>query len=1029
MNEKILKTLMQLFAIIAPAQGSETDRRRVVEAYLRRQLNQEGVTEYLGIFDDFYTDAQQRLKKGNESRRNSAISVKIIKICFDIGIQLTFNQKVVVLVQLLEYCKSDSIEISPIELEFIMTAADGFNVEREDYLLLEKFVLTPLSEIPDSSHILVIDSKKDHQLIKTRHLYSDSVKGQVRVLNIPSAEMLFVRSFGTGELFMSGQLMHEDKVYLFNRGSSLKFHNSVPIYYSDVMRTFMDEKLMESRVVYEVRDIEYRFREGKLGLHNMSFAEESGRLVGIMGASGAGKSTLLNVLNGSNPPHSGKVSINGIDIHHESEKVKGLIGFVSQDDLLIEELTVYDNLFFNAKLCFGNLSEEEIKKKVDIVLCSLGLYEIKDMKVGTPLNKKISGGQRKRLNISLELIREPSILFLDEPTSGLSSSDSENILDLLKDLALKGKLLFVVIHQPSSDIFKMFDRLLFLDTGGYLIYDGNPIESIVYFKQQIHHANYNESECHVCGNVNPEQIFNIVESKVLDEFGQPTSIRRISPSEWSDLYKKNIEEKVSSPEPGKSIPEVTLNTPNRIKQFLVFVKRNILAKLADKQYMIITLLEAPTLAFFLAYIIRYFDESADVPTYTLLQNSNLPVYIFMSVIVAIFMGLTVSAEEIIKDRKILRREAFLNLSWSSYLISKVSVQFIISAIQALTFVIVGNSIMGIKGMWIEYWTVLFTCWAAANMMGLLISDSFKTVVTIYILIPFLVIPQIILSGIIVKYEKLNPSISSPVSIPFYGEIIVARWGYEALAVDQFINNRFEKNLYDYDKILSIALYKRDTWHKEMNSIINRVEGNLERGRMTGSNLNDAIMLQNEIIDETKETPQVRFDISPVIEGITNPDFLNCAREYIGLIHDYYLNLKNKTVRERDLCVESMERIDKEAFIKMKKDYTNKSLEDFVTNDNEKGGRIIRFKDRLYQNYDQIYLDPKNRLIKAHFYSPRKQLFGRYINTLTINVCVIWFMTVLIYLALYFRLLRRFLDSFDNIRHRLVTENNSDQPSS
>jgi ABC-type multidrug transport system ATPase subunit len=160
------------------------------------------------------------------------------------------------------------------------------------------------------------------------------------------------------------------------------------------------------------------------------------------------------------------------------------------------------------------------------------------MKVGSPLNKKISGGQRKRLNIALELIREPAILFLDEPTSGLSSRDSENILDLLKELTLKGKLVFVVIHQPSSDIFKMFDKLLILDTGGYLIYNGDPIESIIYYKSRVQHANWNESECTLCGNVNPEQIFNIVESKVLDEYGNPTRARKISPSEWNQHFKR-----------------------------------------------------------------------------------------------------------------------------------------------------------------------------------------------------------------------------------------------------------------------------------------------------------------------------------------------------------------------------------------------------------------------------------------------------------------------------------------------------------
>lgn len=1007
MNEKILKTLMHLFAIIAPAQGNDTDRRLVVEAFLRRQLNQEGVIEYLSIFDEYYSEAQQRLKKGNEARRNSAISVRIIKICYDIGSQLTIKQKIIVLVQLLEYCKSDSINVSPIELEFILTAADGFNVDREDYQLIVQFILSTQDEIPDSSNVLVIDCNREHTFRNAHHLRSESVKGQVRVLNVPSAEMLFVRAFGTGEIFMSGQLLHEDKVYLFNRGASLKYQNANPVYYSDVMRNFLNEKLQASRVVYEVRNIEYRFMGGDVGLHSMSFSEESGRMIGIMGASGAGKSTLLNVLNGINEPHSGSVLINGIDIHKNANKVKGLIGFVSQDDLLIEELTVYENLFYNAKLCFGNLNDEQINEKVVEVLRSLGLYEIRDMKVGTPLNKKISGGQRKRLNISLELIREPSIMFLDEPTSGLSSLDSENILDLLKDLALKGKLLFVVIHQPSSDIFKMFDRLLFLDAGGYLIYDGNPIESIVYFKQQIHHANYNESECRVCGNVNPEQIFNIVEARVLDETGQPTSTRKISPQEWNIHYIEKLKDKVTQPEPGKGIPEIKLKTPGWLKQFIVFVKRDILAKLSDKQYLTITLLEAPTLAFFLAYIIRYFNESATQPAYSLMYNKNLPVYIFMSVIVAIFMGLTVSAEEIIKDRKILKREAFLNLSWSSYLMSKITVQFIISAVQALTFVLIGNSIMGIKGMWFDYWLVLFSCWATANMMGLLISDSFKTVVTIYILIPFLVIPQIVLSGIIVKYERLNPVISSPVSIPFYGEVIVARWGYEALTTDQFVNNRFESMFYNYDKVISIAKYKREVWYNEMKSIISTVEGNLERNRLYGSKLDDIVLLQNEIRKEMAYTPEVTCDVSLLVNNHISQEAMTQARNYIELIRDYYMDMSKRAVKEKDRRIEKEEETDKDAFIKLKKDYTNETLEDFVRNSDEKE-KIVRYKNHLYQNYDQIYLDPESRFVKAHFYSPRKQVFGVFANTLTVNTGVIWFTAAILYLMLYFRLLQRVL---------------------
>ena len=219
-------------------------------------------------------------------------------------------------------------------------------------------------------------------------------------------------------------------------------------------------------ITLEARNVEYWFSKDTIGLNKFSFEAHSGRLVGIMGVSGSGKSTFSNVISGMAQPQKGKVYINNIDIYENPEAIKGLIGYVSQDDILIEDLTVYDNLYYNARMSFNNLPLQKIRDRIDSILNTLGLYDIKDIKVGSPMNKKISGGQRKRLNIALELIREPAILILDEPTSGLSSHDSENIIELLKDLTIKGKLIFVVIHQPSSDIFKMFDQLLILDTGG-----------------------------------------------------------------------------------------------------------------------------------------------------------------------------------------------------------------------------------------------------------------------------------------------------------------------------------------------------------------------------------------------------------------------------------------------------------------------------------------------------------------------------------------------------------------------------------
>lgn len=1014
MSEKILETLMQLFAIIARPQSNDKERRGVVEAFLRRMLNRELVSKYLSTYDDQFEEARKKLEKSTEERREGAIAIRIRKLCKEINEQgqLDQEQRIVVVIQVLEFCKSGSHEVSQLELGFISTLAEGLNITLKEYDFIEKFVLNSFTNIPATADLLVINGFKNFDPREAKHYYKDLLKGNIWILYVQSVSKYFVRFIGSGELSMNGQLLQEDKVYPFSQGSSIKGYKITPIYYWDVTMQFLKEDFRASRVVYEVNNLEYRFKSGAVGIHHMSFKEESGRMVGIMGASGAGKSTLLGVLNGTCDPSDGEVLINGINIYTDKAKIKGLIGYVSQDDLLIEELTVFENLYFNAKLCFDNLTEEEIISRVDNVLKNLGLNEIRNIQVGSPLNKKISGGQRKRLNISLELIREPAILFLDEPTSGLSSRDSENILDLLKELARKGKLLFIVIHQPSSEIFKMFDKLIILDTGGYLIYNGNPVDSIEYFKRKIEQANYNESECYVCGNVNPEQIFNIVETRVFTESGQPTDTRRISPADWSNLYRQ--EKKEDKREAGEAIPEINFKTPNKFKQFVVFSKRDVLSKISDTQYLLITLLEAPVLAFFLAFLIRYFDESIKNPHYTLYDNSNLPIYIFMSVIVAIFMGLTVSAEEIIKDRKILKREAFLNLSWNSYLMSKVFVQFVISAIQAFTFVLVGNGITEIRGMMFEYWLVLFTCWAGANMLGLVISDSFKTVVTIYILIPFLVIPQIILSGVMVKFEKLNPNISSPVSIPAYGEFITARWGYEALAVQQFIHNNYEEPFYSFEKEMSKAVFKKDYWNVQVKGALDNITGDLDKGINNKEFRDDLLLVSNEIKKQLALTPGITFPYADqLLAGKINPEITASAISYVEAIRKHYVNIYNDASNRKEALKSKLTAESLPDFLKLRDNYSNRSLEEFVRDKNETTKAIV-LKGELVQKLDPIFMDPQSNFVRAHFYAPVKYVFGLKIDTYMVNVVVLWIMTFLIYLVLYFRLLKKFLDSGETI---------------
>ncbi|HOP03359.1 MAG TPA: ATP-binding cassette domain-containing protein [Tenuifilaceae bacterium] len=1024
MSESILKALMQLFAIIAHPEddlgddGTDGDRRVVVESFLRQQLNQDLVREYLKVFDYYYDIHQEKQsEKSKTKKRTSSSSVRVLKICTQINEELTQQQKVVVLVRLLEFVKTEEGTVTEQEMAFISTVAETFFIPENDFYLIHDFVLKSFDELIESDNILVVNDRNEPPKPEIKHIECHSLQGEIRIVRVECANIYFLRYWGNEEVYLNGHLLSKEKVFVLNTGSSIRNPKISPIYYSDIIARFTLDKIKE-KILFELKNVEFKFKGGKVGLHRMNFSMESGHLVGIMGASGAGKSTLLNVLNGSEKPSQGQVLVNGIDIHRQSSQIEGLIGFVSQDDLLIEELSVFQNLYYNAKLCFDNYTEEQIVKAVDEMLVSLGLHEIKDMKVGSPLNKKISGGQRKRLNIALELIREPAILFLDEPTSGLSSRDSENILDLLKELTFKGKLVFVVIHQPSSDIFKMFDKLLILDTGGYLIYNGDPIESIIYFKSRVQHANWNESECTLCGNVNPEQVFNIVEANVLDEYGNPTRTRKTSPAEWYEFYNaynSNDDKEVETPD---TLPKNPFKIPNWFKQLKVFVQRDVLSKLANTQYMVINMLESPLLAFLLAYIIKYYNvDVANVHGYTLLENSNIPVYLFMSVIVAFFVGITVSAEEIIKDRKILKRESFLNLSWSSFLMSKVVILLVLSAFQAFIFVLIGNTILEIKGMYLSYWIVLFSTWVSANMLGLLISDSFKAVVTIYILIPFIVIPQIILSGIIVKFEKLNPTISSPSSIPAYGEIIVARWAYEALAVKQFKGNKYQKQFYIYDEAMSKSDYKRNYWLKTLQNKVALCERHLNNPVMS-SEIESAInVLKNEIMQEMTSIsgshhPFKQFD--QLNSSSLSPELIDNLRTYLEQIRIYYVRLYNKASYQRDSVISSYQQTekDRENFLKLKRQHFNESLNDFVRNSSEIE-RIVEYKGRLIQKVDPIYLLPDRKFIKSHFYAPFKQVFGNLFSTFWVNVIVIWVYTILIYIALYYRVVKKGLDFIEN----------------
>ncbi|MEM9390363.1 MAG: ATP-binding cassette domain-containing protein, partial [Bacteroidota bacterium] len=952
MSEEILKALTQLFAIITKQDGGVTEKeRQFVISFFKQELDQETVNEYLELYDKFSGYSKDKSKESEEpskKRRLTSVrdSVKTLGLCKKINKTLTQKQKVVVLIKILELVGSDK-NFTPQRMEIIDTISTVFNIVKDEYKLIESFVIQDKTEALDFSDLLLVNANNTSTLENAKH-YSSDINGNVIFLKVNSVDMYFTKYMGDDDIVLNAFIMLPNRVYLFSHGSTIKTPLGSALYYSD-LTTIFNEELRTTKLSFNAHIEEFRFPNGALGLRDVKISEGPGKLIGIMGASGAGKTTLLNVLAGIETPTKGSIKINGFDTNTEKDRIHGVIGYVAQDDLLIEELTVYQNLYYNAKLCFAGFSEEELDKRVIDVLESLGLDQRKDLRVGSVLDKTISGGQRKRLNIALELIREPAVMFVDEPTSGLSSRDSENVIDLLKELSLKGKLIFVVIHQPSSDIYKMFDKMYIMDTGGFPVFYGNPVEAVTYFKRATNQVDSERGQCETCGNVNPEQIFNIIEAKVVDEYGQLTNKRKVNPKGWNESFTENfeIEEVVNV----NDEPPQSLDIPNKIKQAFIFTTRDLISKISNKQYLLINLLEAPLLALILAFIIRY-KSSPYGDEYIFRFNENIPAFMLMSIIVALFMGLTVSAEEIIRDRKILKRESFLNLSWSSYLVSKLSILFLLSAIQTLSFVIVGHLLLEIREMTFAFWLVLFTCSCLANVLGLNISSAFNSAVTVYVMIPLLLIPQMILSGLLFSFDKLNNVLSTKGKVPIVADFMASRWAYEAMAVYQYKNNSFEDPYFDFDKYESQADFKAAYIAEELKRKQESVAKNYNSDDVETQNTVkvDLSILKNEINKLDFKEGLEDLDIDGLTIENYSPDADQKLSNYLQKLKKHYQGVYNKIVAAKEQKMFQLGENKGYNLNEYKNTYFNESLADLVQNVAETD-RIIEFNGQLIQQYN------------------------------------------------------------------------------
>lgn len=989
MKIKVLDSIISLFALIAVFKYEKgfSIITNTVDAYLSSRFSKATRDTYLNYFHKKITSYMSFINEEGECQE--VLHAEVAYQCGLITKNTDAKERFSVLVYILEYIPYISENFvrdlsEPLRV-LLQTIVDNLEINENDFNDLRSFVLSEYSDVSEqNSSFLICNSQIDIPNIP--HKAVDVIDGYIVFIKFSSLDVILFKIYGDEDFKLNDVHLFKRMVYYLEPGGVITTSHKDSFFYNDINKALSSKKISE-KLLLEVNDLEYSFPNGNKGVHPVSFSCSSGEIVAIMGGSGAGKTTLMNLLIGEYMPTRGNVKINGVDVYENQHLVRGYVGYVPQDDALNEDLTAFENLYYVAGLSLKHYTKEERRKQVEKILDELRLSSIRDLKVGNPLEKIISGGQRKRLNIAIELIRNPGILFLDEPTSGLSSADSEILINVLRRVADNGRMVILNIHQPSSDIFKRFDQLLFIDQGGYPVYFGPAVSVLSYLKKALRMVDAQESQCGNCGNLNPEEIFHLVNSQqIVYKDDKKLHVRIFEPISWMAYFNAN---RLSSDkflvEKYNKLVENKLDIPNRLTQFSIFFTRLFLSKVSSYPTLLLNLVLPSLLAFILSVFSYYI--SPNNTDYSFYSNENMPAYYFMSVIVALFIGVMSSSSEINRDRRTLKRESFLKLSFGSYLFSRLLYISILNGIQMFSYVLVTVLILKIPSGFFSFFMVMWLLALSASAVGLVLSSLFKSLASIYISIPFILIPQILFSGAVIDFNKINKIFASEKYVPAISEMMPSRWGYEALMVNSYMSSDYAKVLYPYEKDKNQNSYFK-------NFLIPEIEKEFFATTWTSNHLLTKDSLKYDLV----------LDGINKIEKHINQDFSSFYGDTIGGLNFMHIMKESKRIllSQNDLFQHLEDSVilsySELEFDELQSSYNSQILKILVDESNIQ--KVKKTDDEFVRKMSPIYFEATNKLGRSHHFAPEKQFLNMKFSTVKFNSAIIIVMTIVFLLLVY-----------------------------
>jgi ABC-type multidrug transport system ATPase subunit len=525
-------------------------------------------------------------------------------------------------------------------------------------------------------------------------------------------------------------------------------------------------------VAIEVRDLSVDV-PGKRLLGDVSLTIYPSEFVGLMGPSGAGKTTLMNAMNGYTPPTGGAVLVNGLDLYASYERFCGHIGYVPQNDIMHGDLTVGQALYYTARLRLpSDYRAADIRARVREVLGQLGLEAADNVLIGSAEKKGISGGQRKRVNLAMELLTDPSVLFLDEPTSGLSSEDTLLVMRLLRRLADSGKTILLTIHQPSLDAYRLMDNVVVVakdrgsDEPGRLAYFGPAYPNAVDF-------------------FNPDGVEGLrpgqdpAPDEVLRGLAKAPSaawVQRFAASR----YRREFVDDRAGRRPDGAAAHVAPKIARRIglRQWMTLVRRYVAIKARDTWNTAILLAQAPIIG---ALIVLVFGEKVRAgvaagasPVDWMSFSGACATTIFLMAISAIWFGCSNAAREVVGEWAIFHRERMVNLKIPSYVASKLAVLGSLCVVQCAVLLGIVAFGCGLEGDLAVMLAMLVLASFAGLGLGLAVSALARTSEVAIALVPLILIPMVIAGGMMKPVHELSAPMRG------FAHVMASRWAFEGM---------------------------------------------------------------------------------------------------------------------------------------------------------------------------------------------------------------------------------------------------------